>query len=533
GNPPRSVDSIVAKLEKLTKELIGFSLRSLELSSQDEAKTFYNNTNNDIIDSSLRGKAEAIHNKNIILSDSKISENANNGLPRFANANLTMTQKQQKDDFNTLKSLLESLPTPPPQGWEKKKLGEIVSVQSGGTPSRGNANYWNGTISWLKSEVCQNCYVYENQVKEKITDDGLQHSSAKILKKDSVLIALVGATIGKAGYLTFESATNQNIAGLYPLDEKILKSKFLYYSCFGLYPQFKSLGGFSMANLTFIKNLQIPLPPLEAQDIIVQTIDFIESQIDSINTQIKNIESKKEEILHNALTIGGGGGNLDTLEKELANLYIRLNFYRYIKDYVLEQCGLKPSLQSLIESITPLFETMSKTRKNYKFSNKEFFSLQIGKRVLDNELNPNGKIPVYSANVLKPFGFIDKEILKDYRRDSVLWGIDGDWSVGFMPKNQPFYPTDHCGVLQVIGNTHNARYVGFSLEYAGLKAGFDRNLRASIERISNLSLSLPPKEAQDTIVQTIDFIESQISYLHSNEILLSEKKEEILRELLY
>lgn len=47
--------------------------------------------------------------------------------------------------------------------------------------------------------------------------------------------------------------------------------------------------------------------------------------------------------------------------------------------------------------------------------------------MLDSELNPKGNIPVYSANVKKPFGFIDKEILKDYTNESVLWGIDGDW----------------------------------------------------------------------------------------------------------
>lgn len=67
-----------------------------------------------------------------------------------------------KFDLNALQKDLNALPHPPQQGWEKAKLGEICSVASGGTPSREIAEYWNGNINWIKSEVCQNCYVYEN-----------------------------------------------------------------------------------------------------------------------------------------------------------------------------------------------------------------------------------------------------------------------------------------------------------------------------------------------------------------------------------
>ncbi|EKM1492668.1 N-6 DNA methylase, partial [Campylobacter coli] len=124
--------------------------------------------------------------------------------------------KKFKEFVKNIKAILGTFSTPPKQGWNKEKLNEIVSIQSGGTPDRKIKEYWNGNINWVKSEVCQNCYVYDYQVKEKITELGLQKSSAKLLKKETTLIALVGATIGKIGFLTFESATNQNITGLYP-----------------------------------------------------------------------------------------------------------------------------------------------------------------------------------------------------------------------------------------------------------------------------------------------------------------------------
>lgn len=206
-----------------------------------------------------------------------------------------------KFDLNALQKDLNALPHPPQQGWEKAKLGEICSVASGGTPSREIAEYWNGNINWIKSEVCQNCYVYENQVSEKITELGLQKSSAKMLKKNSVLIALVGATIGKVGYLTFETTTNQNIAGLYPLNNKTLKTKFLYFATMELYPKFKERAGFNMANLSFIKNLKIPLPPLKEQEKISSCIENLETQISHLNSMLLNLETQKTHIIERHL----------------------------------------------------------------------------------------------------------------------------------------------------------------------------------------------------------------------------------------
>ncbi|EJP6839229.1 restriction endonuclease subunit S [Campylobacter coli] len=209
--------------------------------------------------------------------------------------------KKFKEFVKNIKAILGIFSTPPKQGWNKEKLNEIVSIQSGGTPDRKIKEYWNGNINWVKSEVCQNCYVYDYQVKEKITELGLQKSSAKLLKKETTLIALVGATIGKIGFLTFESATNQNITGLYPKNLKILNTKYLYYACMGLYGQFRKLGDFAMANSNFIKNLTISLPPLEIQEKIVQNIELVEQQIDFLNLKLEFLEKEKEKILQKYL----------------------------------------------------------------------------------------------------------------------------------------------------------------------------------------------------------------------------------------
>lgn len=186
---------------------------------------------------------------------------------------------------------------------EMVKLEDIAVIQSGGTPKTTISEYWNGDINWLKSEVCQNCLIYENKVKNKITELGLKKSSTKVFKKDTILIALVGATIGKVGYLTFKATTNQNIAGLYPKDNQQLLSKYLYFQAMNLYPQFTSMGSgkFKMANLRFVRNLKIPLPSLEEQKETIEKIEKLETKINQNNSILENEKKQKDEILKSYL----------------------------------------------------------------------------------------------------------------------------------------------------------------------------------------------------------------------------------------
>lgn len=161
--------------------------------------------------------------------------------------------------------------------FEAKKLKDICVIQSGGTPSRAKKEYWdNGTIPWLGSTVCKDCYI--NKSDQFITEKGFKNSSAKIFKKGTILVALVGATIGKTAYLNFEATTNQNIAGIYPKDGIRLNTEYLFYAIQSLYPRFMSLSNdtFKMANLTFVRNLEIPLPPFELQNKFASIVNKIE-----------------------------------------------------------------------------------------------------------------------------------------------------------------------------------------------------------------------------------------------------------------
>ena len=215
---------------------------------------------------------------------------------------IELIEKREIENKNTIEKLnseiFEELQSSI-QGKNKIKLDNICTIQSGGTPKREVAEYWNGTVNWLRSEVCQNCYVYESDGSEKITELGLSKSSAKLLKPDTILMALVGATIGRVAYLTFEATTNQNVAGLFPKDSKQLIPKFLFYSLMNDFEKnFGSAKGkFTMANMTTIKNLEIALPSFDEQKKLVAIIDKKEKEIEKLKLALSTVEAEKEEVL--------------------------------------------------------------------------------------------------------------------------------------------------------------------------------------------------------------------------------------------
>lgn len=153
------------------------------------------------------------------------------------------------------------------KGWPISSFGSEFKISSGGTPDTTNEAYWqDGTISWIGSNLCQNCILEMNDGKY-ITELGLSHSSAKIYKPDTILVALVGATIGKVAYLKFETSTNQNVAGIEIVDREKFEPMFIYYLLQNMYNRFFMLGmgKFKMASLGFIKSLSLICPDSELQ----------------------------------------------------------------------------------------------------------------------------------------------------------------------------------------------------------------------------------------------------------------------------
>ena len=156
-------------------------------------------------------------------------------------------------------------------------------------------------------------------------------------------------------------------------------------------------------------------------------------------------------------------------------------------------------------------ESHASATSTYRLSDDKLFTVAIGKRVLTHDLIAKGGIPVYSANVLEPFGNIGKSLIEDFSIPSILWGIDGDWMVNYIPANCPFYPTDHCGVLRVLSGDISPKYLAWVLYKEGANKNFSRQLRASIDRITGISIKLPSPGKQREVIAKVEDLERQIA----------------------
>ena len=173
---------------------------------------------------------------------------------------------------------------------EYTTIGESCSVVSGGTPSRSKTEYWrNGTIPWIKIGNIKSKYV--NEYDELITEQGLNNSSAKLLKKGTILYTIF-ATLGEVGILDTEACTNQAIAGISINDPRIT-TDYLYYYLKSKKDYVNNIGrgvAQNNINLTTLKKFEIPLINVDKQLYIVEVLEKVERLIGLKKKEIDDLD---------------------------------------------------------------------------------------------------------------------------------------------------------------------------------------------------------------------------------------------------
>ena len=183
--------------------------------------------------------------------------------------------------------------------WSASTIGEQFNVSSGGTPATGEKAYWeNGTIPWIGSNMCQDTMLSENDGKF-ITEEGYAHSSAKWFHKGTVLVALVGATIGKTALLRFDTTTNQNIAAIDVTQNAAFSSEFVFYHMQMLYSKFMEIGSgkFKMANQGFIRQLPLICPPIELQEQFATFVEQTDKSKLAVQKGLQELEILKKSLM--------------------------------------------------------------------------------------------------------------------------------------------------------------------------------------------------------------------------------------------
>ena len=187
-----------------------------------------------------------------------------------------------------------------PDDWEVKRLGEVCDTSSGGTPSRNNETFFRGNIKWFTTTELRDCFLYDSV--EHITQKAVDLSSAKLFPKNTLLMAMYGATIGRLGILTNQATTNQACCAIFPHQVDVL---FLFYYLLYIRESIISLGsGAGQPNISqeIVKGLNIILPPLPEQQRIAKALSDVDALISTTEKLLQKKKNIKQGAMQNLLT---------------------------------------------------------------------------------------------------------------------------------------------------------------------------------------------------------------------------------------
>ena len=169
----------------------------------------------------------------------------------------------------------------------RMRLSDICNrITSGGTPKTTIAAYYSGgNIPWLNTKEVDFCRIRKTE--KYITTDGIINSSAKWIEKNSVVVAMYGATAGKVAIAKIPLTTNQACCNL-EINSEIADYSFIYHYLKSKYSIISGLangGAQQNLNVQIIKDFEIEIPPLNTQKQISSILDACDNKIE-INTTI-------------------------------------------------------------------------------------------------------------------------------------------------------------------------------------------------------------------------------------------------------
>ena len=168
-------------------------------------------------------------------------------------------------------------------------------VTSGGTPRASKPEYYDGDIPWLRTQEVDWRDIYDTEVK--ITQDGLQNSSAKWIPANCVIVAMYGATAGKVAVNKIPLTTNQACCNL-QVDERLVHYRYVFHWLSKNYQKLKSLGRGSQSNInaSIIKGFPVPVPSLVEQERIVSILDRFDALVNDLSSGIPaEIEARRKQ----------------------------------------------------------------------------------------------------------------------------------------------------------------------------------------------------------------------------------------------
>ena len=207
-------------------------------------------------------------------------------------------------------------------GWHTKQLGDICRLIGGGTPSKGKMEYYAGNIPWATVRDMRSEVITETECK--ITKEAVKSSATNVIPMGNIVIATrVG--LGKVCLLGQDTAINQDLRGIVPIDPKILSVRFLFWWLISITDSIVAEGTGATVQgvkLPFVRSLQAPVPPLAEQRRIVGILDEAFEGIATAKANAeKNLQNARavfESHLNAVFTQRGEGW----VEKRLAEICV-------------------------------------------------------------------------------------------------------------------------------------------------------------------------------------------------------------------
>ena len=177
------------------------------------------------------------------------------------------------------------------EDWEKKKLGDIGTFFSGGTPLTSKRQYFNGNIPFIRSGE-----IHSDKTEQFISEEGLKNSSAKIVEVGDLLYALYGATSGEVGISKIKGAINQALLCIRTKMDNRFLNNFLFLNKENIIKTYLQ-GGQGNLSADIIKSLVIPIPCLAEQTQIANYLSALDEKIQGVSTQLEKMERWKKGLL--------------------------------------------------------------------------------------------------------------------------------------------------------------------------------------------------------------------------------------------
>ena len=384
-----------------------------------------------------------------------------------------------------------------PQGWEEITLEDVFRTSSGATPLSTEVSYYaNGTIPWINSGELDKPYIYNTM--NFISQKGFENSSTEIYPIDTVLVAMYGATAGKASILKMEACTNQAVCAILP--NKEYSSVFLKYSIDTLYDHLVGLSsGSARDNLsqTELKKLKLIMPVTKnEQENLVSILSLIDRKIE-LNRQINQ--------------------NLEAMAKQLYDYWFVQFDFPDEKGKPYKSSGGEMLWNEKLKRFIPRGWESSTLGNECQMYQPKTLGL--------SELDEFAKYKVYGAN-----GIIGKYHAYNHENSEIAMACRGN-SCGTVNRTAPFsWITGNAMVIKMIDDSIHNEYIKQALRYANVEGAISGSGQPQLtrENLNSIKLCKPTRELIIRFSEQVSNIVEMYLQNESNIEELTKQRDELL-----